>query len=177
MRIHSDIITEAHVTQALNAAKNAGLVAHCVYTDRLTTHGSRKRKGAVDVTLGSTLGESFISSQVLEYLEAHGATQSQINKAKRRASRTGGLGGAGASPDLSRSATWHEWGAFIAELFAIDPEAIIGQYVTAAGFHWDTYNDGRLRIGFDGGYHVRMYDFLEDVEDWEERTGNYNYWA
>ena len=160
MRIHSDIITEAHVTQALNAVKNAGLVADCVYTDRLTTHGSRKRKGAVDVTLGSTLGESFISSQVLEYLEGYG-----------------GLGGAGASPDLSRSATWHEWGAFIAELFAIDPEAVIGQYVTAAGFHWDTYNDGRLRIGFDGGYHVRMYDFLEDVEDWEERTNDYNYWS
>ena len=177
MRIHSDIITKAHVTQALNAVKNAGLVADCVYTDRLTTHGSRKRKGAVDVTLGSTSGESFISAPVLAYLEGYGATQSQINKAKRRAPRSGGQEGAGAAPELSRSATWHEWGAFIAELFAIDPEAIIGQYEQADSFFWQTYNDGWLRYGFDQGYHVRMYDFLADVEDWEKRTNGYNYWS
>ena len=177
MRIHSDIITTGHVVRALNAAKSAGLVADCVYVDRLTTHGSRKRKGAVDVTLGSTSGESWISQQVLGFLEDHGATRQQVNKAKRRASRSGGLGGAGASPELGRSATWHEWGAFIAELFAIDPEAIIGQYDKADSFHWQTYNDGRLRIGFDEGYHVRMYDFLADVEDWEERTDSWNYWS
>jgi hypothetical protein len=32
-------------------------------------------------------------------------------------------------------ATWHDWGWFIAELFRVDPAAIIGQYASADHFH------------------------------------------
>lgn len=50
-------------------------------------------------------------------------------------------GNRGAAYD-DRAAQWDEWGIVIAELFALDPEAIIGQYKDADTFH--QYTVGRF---------------------------------
>ena len=170
MRIHSDIIRPEDVRNALRTAQSEGRVADHVQFAGITVHGSRKRSGAIEVSIGTHDGTSFISDEVREYLEGSGLDHAAINRAKRRWARNGYV----YDEELPRSATWHEWGHFIAELFAIDPRAIIGSYDEADSFFWQTYNSvNHYQFKWNG----RRYDFLGDIEDWEVRTDNYNYWS
>lgn len=77
-----------------------------------------------------------------------------------------GLYGAG---DYS-GATWDEWGAFLAALYAVDPDATIpGVYESAAHFHWAT-GDRFRTPGLPANTHKR--------HRWEREetavTGTYN---
>lgn len=173
MRIHSDIINRDHIQDALIAAKKKGHVSHHVLVDLMSVHGSRKRKGAIEVQLGSDTSESFIAPVVLEYAEDYGVERKVLNKIKRRGTRQG------KSYDdyLRAAATWHEYGHFIAELFAIDPNAIIGDYDDARVFYYQTWEFQNYRRVDPMTINGRCYDFLGDIEDWEERTNGYNYYS
>lgn len=179
MRIHSDIIRPEDVRNALRTAQSEGRVSDHVHIDVLSAHGSRKRSGAVEVQLGSDTSESFISLEVETYAHNYGSPRKILNKIKRRYPRQGKSQMAG--DHLASSATWHEYGHFIAELFAIDPHAIIGDYDQADSFYYQTYEQPMnyrtidpMTSDYGDG---RAYDFLGDIEDWEARTDNYNYWA
>ena len=179
MRIHSDIIRPEDVRNALRTAKAADRVADYVHIDVLSAHGSRKRSGAVEVQLGSELSESFVSLEVHTYAHNCGTPRRVLNKIKRRYPRQGKSQFAG--DYLASTATWHEYGHFIAELFAIDPRAIIGTYDEADSFYYQTYdrpmNYGHWDPMTDEHGNGRAYDFLGDIEDWEARTNNYRYWG
>lgn len=174
MRIHSDIIRPEDVRNALRTAQSEGNVADHVRFAKLEAHGSRKRTGAVEVSVGTDNGESFISPVVARYAEDYGSPRKVVNSIKRRNVRNGYT----YDHDCPRSATWHEWGHFIAELFAIDPHAIIGTYNGADSFYYQTYTQPmeyrHLDPMLEGN--GRAYDFLGDIPDWETRTGGYNYW-
>ena len=179
MRIHSDILSPMHVIHAVQDAKQRGHIGHEVQIDRISAHGSRKRKGAVELTLGCTTSESFISDPVREYAEGAGADRKILNKIKRRYPRQGKSQFAG--DHLATAPTWHEWGHIIAELFAKDPRAIIGVYDGADSFWHQTYDRPWNYTRFDP-FNLdygdgRAYDFLADIKDWEERTDNYRYWG
>lgn len=179
MRIHSDIISPMHVINAVQTAKQRGHIGHEVNIDTISAHGSRKRAKAVEFTLGCSTSESFISESVAKYAEDYGSPRSIVNKIKRRYPRRGKSQFAGDT--LATSPTWHEWGHVIAELFAIDPKAIVGTYDEADSFYYQTYeqpvNYGHFDPMTDEGMNGRAYDFLADIEDWEERTDNYCYWG
>lgn len=170
MRIHSDIINSTMILPALQAAQAKGRVADHVQLAGATPHGSRKRKFATEFSIGTHDGTSFISDEVREYLEGCGLDNAAMNRAKRRWARNGYK----YDENMPRSATWHEWGHFIAELFVVDPNAVIGPYDGASSFHYQTYeSQSDYRLSHNG----RCYAFLDDIDDWEERTNGYNYWS
>jgi len=92
-----------------------------VYVDSCTQHGSRKRARAFNV--GLEAGE-----------------KTELRRYNRNSGQWGGGGVTGIA------CTWDEWGIFIAALFDIDPEAIIGQYDGLAAFNLTTtIEQGRVR--------------------------------
>ena len=78
----------------------------------ITPKGSRKRERAFEVTL-----------YVMEKNDLH--------------RRYGNSGGYGNSNDVA--ATWDEWGMWMVELYALDPDALIGWYADEADFYAKTY--------------------------------------
>jgi len=98
MRLHTNTLTDAHIT---NAARSAG-----IQIEHLGRHGSRKRTHAFEVALSGS-------------------------------GNAGGQWGGGGY----KSATWDEWGIFLAELYRTDPDMIAGSaYRNAEHFAWVTGN-------------------------------------
>lgn len=106
MRIHSDTLTQGD----LNAARAAAGLGTDVFIDGLIRHGSRSRSHAFEVHLGAFAGRDY-------------------NGKARRASNSGRFGAAD-----TKAATYDEWGLWIEQVFALDPDAIVGPYVTREGF-------------------------------------------
>lgn len=104
MKFHTSVLTEHGLQDVLRVT---GLAARGVYldTERGGTHRSRSRARRIDFYLIATPG--------------HG----------RRWANTGNHGAG-----RDKAATWHEWGAFIGELFHRDPNAVIDYYDDARGF-------------------------------------------
>lgn len=102
MRIHTDTLTSTDIYAATRAAGMTGV------STEFTSHGSRKRDHAFNVTL---TGNS---------------------------PRTANSGRWGASDSLDKAATWDEWGMFLAALYAIDPNMDATYYADAADFHRKT---------------------------------------
>lgn len=105
MRLHSDIHTWSTIREALDRAKAAGHVSPNVHIEESGIHGSRKRKAAIEIKLGT-------------YVKIKGDGRRYVNTGNRGADAEAGL----------YAATYDEWGWFIAELFAADPEATFGNY-------------------------------------------------
>lgn len=163
MRLHSDTISPMHVIHALQSCKERGLIAHDVQIDIIEPRGSRKRKRAIELQIGSSSGESFISRPVLQKLSEWDQVE---DVAIRRASRRHVRQNADARAGLHRSATWHEWGHLIAYLFRLDPFAIIGNYDMVDSFEWQTCDDPNLhRYALD--WNGRCYWFARDLGDVE----------
>jgi hypothetical protein len=76
-------------------------------------HGSRKRTRAYEVRL---------------------STDTKVPGDGRRRPNSGRYGSAG-----GWAATYDEWGAFIAQLYSYDPEALIGPYTSERQFHEATH--------------------------------------
>jgi hypothetical protein len=114
MKLHSNTIDYAAVIAAMNTAKDAGRISQDVFFVKLDHAGSRSRRNAFDIQLGT-------------YDKTTGPTKSRKYK-------NSGTSGA----DSIWSATYSEWGWFIAELFAIDPEATFGPYKGVADFNEQT---------------------------------------
>lgn len=158
MRIHSDIINSTMILPALQAAQAKGHVSRTVEIDVNNRHGSRKRAFATELQIGSSTTESFISPTVRKYLEGYGLEDKTIKAASRRRPRQGKSHFAG--DHLATAATWHEWGHFIAELFTVDPDAIVGRYNGVEDFIWETSQRPSEYLLEHNG---RKYNFMADV--------------
>lgn len=112
MKLHSDIIDEFYLSRALQEAKVS--IASDVRFVVLEEAGSRQRKRAYVVRLGTDDKDSYWE----------GSRRPMWNLPGWYA------------------ATRDEWGYFIAELFDIDPDAIVGTYRGRADFR--TRTDGQF---------------------------------
>lgn len=153
MRIHSDILTESTIREALKSAQANGRTGESVFFDVLTNHGSRSRKAAFEVQLASTTCESFKATG----LDDQGFSPAAVKRASRRHVRRSG--------GDSYSPSWHEYGHFIAELFILDPYAIVGQYDGQDSFEYQTDLSNRSWPAYEHAmdWNGRTYDFMEDA--------------
>lgn len=104
MKLHSDTITEHDIHQALKLAQAEGNVTSDVTFVVLGQAGSRSRRYAYEIQLGT-------------FDKSTGPGKSRHHK---------NSGKYGASPVYS--ATYDEWGHFISVLLHMDPDAIFGPY-------------------------------------------------
>lgn len=103
MRIHSNQLTEKQLWQALKTEQAAGRIAPSVRFKTLTTHTSQSHARAFEVQLEST------------------------HLVKGDGRRRGNSGSYGAMNDgCNYAATYDEWGWFIARLFTLAPDTVIG---------------------------------------------------
>lgn len=102
MRIHSDVLTPELVEKATHARGMKGVAAS------VSVHGSRSRKGALEVKLTGTSAR-----------RPNGGTSNPKTAD-------------------GYAATWDEWGMFLAHLLEKDPDAIAGPYEGESDFHWQT---------------------------------------
>lgn len=155
MRIHSNILTTETITQALKSAQDNGRAGKTIFFDVLTSHKSRSRSDAFEVQLASSTCESFKAAGI----ENAGYSDAAQKRASRRHARQWSNDRGNYAP------TWHEWGHFIAELFWIDPNAIVGGYGGQDSFEYQTDTVTRpyrqIEHAFD--YNGRAYDFMEDA--------------
>lgn len=117
MRLHSNILTESEVRDALDRAKLRGNVDSRIDFSILDSRGSRSHKGAYEVKL-----------------EWNG------EKVKGDGRRWTNTGSRGADTHGNYAATYDEWGWFIAELFYKDEHATFGHYAGMDGFDAATRN-------------------------------------
>lgn len=155
MRIHSDILTTETIRTALANCHNDGRVGKAVGLDVLTSHRSTKRANAFEVQLGSTESASFRAAGIDEmpYSDA----------ARKRASRRHVRQWADRDNTFPYAPTWHEWGHFIAELFAVDGCAIVGGYDGVQAFSYQTGDDERpaREVEWAMEYNGRAFDFMD----------------
>lgn len=115
--IHSDRLELHDIRDALQSAKDNGNVASHVYFDTFTAKGSRTRKNAFHVHLGT---ETKDRAQ-----DARGRMS-----LRRRPSNSRNM-----DELATYVASYAEWGFFIAEIFNLDPDAVVGWYKTQQLFH------------------------------------------
>lgn len=141
MRLHTKL-NRGDINAALERAKIKKRIAPGVYfaTNKPESHGSHTHDHAFEIQLGSDGGD-FASLVPASAKNAYGKPQ------KTRRPRQNGGGG-----ELRFAATWHEWGWFMAEVFAVDPDAMFG----------NRGKPGKPGWGYDG------------VADFEEKT-NYQF--
>lgn len=112
MRLHSDTHTWRSIHDALDLAKASGKVPEHIDFEVCTEHGSRKRSTAFEIKLAT-------------YTKEPGDGRRRPNTGNRGTDTSDGLW----------AATYDEWGWFIAELFAVDGDAIFGHYDGVTGFN------------------------------------------
>jgi hypothetical protein len=100
MRIHSDILTVNDFSRAISAAGLSG----DVWVDECSPRGSRKRQRAHEVRLAANPGRDIEGKSRRPHNDGkYGAERSEI-----------------------KAATYNEHGWWMAELYKLDPEMIIG---------------------------------------------------
>jgi hypothetical protein len=134
MRLHTSL-TYPQILAALNAAKQDGRIAEDVMLT-CTHHRSSTHQRAFEIQLGAYDKHSLPAGTV----DQHGRKMSV-----RRYKNGGNIGatsdtGFGHGDESVWAATYDEWGWFIAEIFAADPEALWGspknpQYENADDFN------------------------------------------
>lgn len=117
MRIHTDTLTYRDFFQAQETVKvQTGAPVFFHGEESLPRYGSRSRRQAFVVKLAS---DGTLTRRRVNYGTA------------RHSDRF----------DRPYSATWDQWGWFLAHLFTVDPNAVAGPYNGAADFHEQTYGD------------------------------------
>lgn len=111
MRLHTKL-GYAEVYNALRVAKAKGRVTQDVSFAIDDSYGSRIAPQAFEIQLGTCDKNSL----------PEGYTDQNGHRLRVRRYKNSGSSGA----DSVYSATWHEWGWFMAEIFAADPEAVWG---------------------------------------------------
>lgn len=114
MRLHTDTHTWATINHALVRAQQAGRVAEHVEVMTCDEYGSRKKERAFEIKLGT-------------HTKIKGDKRSWTNLGNRGANSE-------ANGEGIYAATYDEWGWFIAELFATEPDLIFGHYNGRHGF-------------------------------------------
>lgn len=115
MRIHTDLLAVADFLDAKEYVRQAtGAPVFFHGEEVLPVYGSRSRRRAFEVKLASdgTL------------------TRRRVNYGSARADRF----------DRPYSATWNQWGWFLAHLFSVDSSIIAGPYRGIDEFHSSTEN-------------------------------------
>lgn len=115
MRLHTNTHTWRSIHEALAKAIRSGMVADHVELWICDEYGSRSKSRAFEIRLGTSVKikgdkRTFLNSGT------HGADTSMY------------------------AATYDEWGWFIAELFAVEPDATFGTYIGGDGFNAATKN-------------------------------------
>ena len=124
MKLHTSLST-TDVYQALSRAQKAGHVTPDIdFQGGLTVLGSRSHERAFEVQLGTHDKASLPAG----YTDQNGRKMTA-----RRYKNSGGSGTASGADCSVWSATWHEWGWFMAEVFRADPGAMFGS--KSAGHH------------------------------------------
>lgn len=114
MKLHSDKLTDDDVREALGQAKAAGKVTQDVCMVQFMPGGSRSRARSWAIQLGTEDKTS-------------GPTKSRHYKNSGQYGRS-----------QVWAATYDEWGWFIAQLFAVDPDATFGPYLGLDSFNAQT---------------------------------------
>ena len=127
MKLHTRL-TADDIYFALANAKHKGRITQDVQFDPIEAAGSRSHLRAYEIQLGTATGSGLPE----HYTNQYGKRQ----KCRRtRNSR---------NANLRFSATWHEWGWFMAEVFNTDPYAMWGSkkwgYDGRADFNVKTSN-------------------------------------
>jgi hypothetical protein len=130
MRLHTSL-TYTQVCDALNQVKHAGQVTEDVRFMVMDRHGSRTHPRAFEVQLGTWCQTSLPEG----YRDQDGKLM-HVRRFKNTGNR-GASSGYGCDEDVW-SATWHEWGWFMARVFNMDPHARFG---SLKGWHYDGYGD------------------------------------
>jgi hypothetical protein len=120
MKLHSDSLTPKDVHDALNTAKEAGLVADDIFFVQYEQAGSHSRSHGYLIQLGT-------------YDKTSGPTKTRHYKNSGTSGATSGY-----YAELVYAASYDEWGWFIAYLMAKDPEAIFGPYKGTESFNAQT---------------------------------------
>ena len=119
MKLHSDKLTTSEIRECLERAIQKGKVNRLVVFSVLEERGSRTRANGWEIRL-QWLGQ-----------KQPGDGRRFTNGGNRGASGT------------SYGAFWEEWGWFISELYAVDPDLVFGHYKTREVF------DTMTRYAFD----------------------------
>lgn len=154
MRIHSDVLTAADIHAALKDCQEHNEVAPSVVLAVLSRHGSRTRKNAYEVQLGTDDGTSFTAAGLTSDLYPAKA----IKRASKRACRNGY---GNHDEELSRAATWHEWGWFLSRLWEIDPNMSTTYYPSRYEFDLITqgWEDNARAIEWRTNWDARAFAF------------------
>jgi hypothetical protein len=121
MKLHTNL-TGAEVCKALSRAKARGLITsdvHFVIWDKDTP--SRTHPHGIDLQLGTYEKDSLPRGT----LDQHGHKMN-VRRYKNTGNRGANSDSEWAGNEGIWAATWHEWGWFIAEIFAADPAARFG---------------------------------------------------
>jgi hypothetical protein len=116
MRLHTSL-TADDLFDALNLAKQHGLITHDVRFDPITAYNSQTHPRAYEIQLGASQGGGLPAG----YTNQYGKRQ------KCRRTRNGNY-----TRDLRFAATWHEWGWLMALIYRADPNARWGSKASAA---------------------------------------------
>ena len=150
MRIHSNRLTPDLLRRCLREhdylPTSAGMW-------RLNTHGSRSRDRAFEVRIGADAGQDVLGTT-------------------RRPCMGGGYYhpfNVGDEDWTEKALTYCEWGWFLANVFAIDPDAIAGPYKGSDDFYAQTTRPGAFaRAGYEVFYPSAWASELGD--EWEAET-------
>lgn len=156
MRLHTKL-TRSEVLEAMKNCKEDGRISREVYfASNLDERRSMKNDRAFEVALGTyDDADRFVSTGVAEYL-TYAFQKDFPDRAKdknlaRAIKRTGmrrhrNQNAKDTEEGLTHSATWHEWGFFIAELFRLDSSVLFGPYTSHDEFIRQTANADREAI-------------------------------
>jgi hypothetical protein len=122
MRLHTNTHTITSLEDALRRAKGKGHVANHVVLATLTPHGSNSRRQAFELRLGTAV-------------KVKGDNRTFWNSGTRGADHSW------------YTATYDEWGWFLAEVFDADPEAKCDRYDGRHDF--DTQTKTAYVVGHD----------------------------
>lgn len=136
MRLHTNL-TYAQVYGALSKAQNDGHVTRDVRFIGFASHKSRTHPRAFEVQLGTEDKYSLPAGYV---------DQNGYHLKSRRWKNSGSRGAQTewATGCDEWAATWHEWGWFMAEIFAADPDARFG---SVKGWHYAGAADFNTKTG------------------------------
>lgn len=109
MKLHTKI-SYGYLYDALKSAKAKGLVGDSVDIVGYSAHRSNSHPVRLDFQLGT---------------DDHRLPAGTVNQYGKN-QKTRRVRNSGVDPELRYSATWHEWGWLMAEVYALDPDALFG---------------------------------------------------
>jgi hypothetical protein len=139
MRLHTKL-TSDDVYAALSRAKRTGRVSSTVVFDPITAYNSKTHPRAYEIQLGT-----FDSYLPFNTFDQHGR---RMRTRRTRNTRN-------YTDDQRFAATWHEWGWFIAEIFAADPSARWGGNPATSKHPWGYFSEADFSKKTSGLFNLR----------------------